>query len=379
MKRCFLAGNLVLIFMLTSLILGDEIPILWAQDKPGLAAEWERTVAAARKEGQVTIFFTLGPHRTIEDFQKAYPKIKVIGVFGRSSGLVQRMMTERRAGKYFPDARVGGGGRYFDKLVPHSNPVKPILMLPEVVDESKWFEGAHRYADREKRYFFSFIGAPQLGSVNYNTNLVDPKEIKSFWDLVDDKWKGKIVIRDPRGGGPGGGAMRFLYHNPQLGPKFIRRLFGEMNITLTRSERQATDWLAIGKYPICFFCRGIELAARQGLPVNEFGLMKEGAGITSKGGIVSFIDRAPHPNAAKVFINWLLSREGQMAYMKRIKAAEGRAADSLRMDVPKDGVSPQQRRQKGVKYVDVDSAETRNMRPIFKIIAQALNQAGKKQ
>jgi len=57
MKRCFLAGNLVLIFMLTSLILGDEIPILWAQDKPGLAAEWERTVAAARKEGQVTIFF----------------------------------------------------------------------------------------------------------------------------------------------------------------------------------------------------------------------------------------------------------------------------------------------------------------------------------
>ena len=107
MKTCLLAGKLVLILMLTSLILGDEIPRVWAQDKPGWAAEWERTVAAARKEGQLNVYITLGPHRLVEDFQEAYPRIKVIGVFGRSSGLVQRMMTERRAGKYIPDARVG--------------------------------------------------------------------------------------------------------------------------------------------------------------------------------------------------------------------------------------------------------------------------------
>jgi len=217
MKSRFLAGKLLFIFMLTSLILGEGTPILRAQDKPGWEAKWERTVAAARKEGQLNVYITLGPHRLVEDFQKVYPTIKTVGVFGRSSDLVARIHAERRAGKYLADARIGGGGRNMLKSIPFSQPVKPILMLPEVLDESKWWHDRHSYADPEKRYFFVFIGEPQLGSVYYNTKLVDPMEFKSSWDLLAPKWKGKITIRDPRGGGPGGGAMRFYYHNPPLG------------------------------------------------------------------------------------------------------------------------------------------------------------------
>jgi len=354
-------------------------PILSAQTKPGWQVAWDKTVKAAEKEGQLNIYFTLGPHRVVEDFQKAYPKIKVVGVFGRSSGLVQRILTERRAGMHLADVRVGGGGRHIVNLIKNgmSDPIKPLLILPEVVDKSKWWEGKHRYPDPQQKYFFAFIGAPQMGSISYNTQLVKPKEVSSFWDLLDPDWKGKMVSRDPRETGPGGGAMRFFYHSPKLGPKFLTRLFSEMNITLNRSERQATDWLAIGRFTICFFCRGIPVAKRQGLPVDKFGLMKEGAGLTSQGGMVSLINKAPHPNAARVFINWLLSREGQMAYQKAADKM-GSAADSLRVDIPKDLVQPKDRRKEGVTYLDVDRPERRDMKPILKVFEKALAMARKK-
>ena len=112
-----------------------------------------------------------------------------------------------------------------------------------------------------------------------------------------------------------------------------------MDITLFRNQRQGIDWLATGKYPICMFCSNsrIHIAKRQGLPVDSFGLMKEGAGLIVSGGSISIVNRAPHPNAAKVFINWYLSREGQTA----VQSAGGGTANSRRIDIPKDMVPAQ--------------------------------------
>jgi iron(III) transport system substrate-binding protein len=114
--------------------------------------------------------------------------------------------------------------------------------------------------------------------------------------------------------GEGNNTIRFFYYNPQLGPKFIRRLFGEMDVTLFRDRRQSVDWLAHGKFAVCFFCIPSELGAAQsqGLPIGKFDLLKEGAGITPHTGAIGLMNKAPHPNAARVFINWLLSREGQI-------------------------------------------------------------------
>jgi iron(III) transport system substrate-binding protein len=352
----------------------------FAQERPAWKAEWEKVVEAAKKEGQVTVYATLGPHLFVEDFQKAYPSIRVVGVFGRSSDLVQRIYAERRAGRYVADVRIGGGGRDLIQLI-HTkvaDPLKPQLLLPEVADESKWFEGRHRYADPHGQYFFVFIGSPQPGSVSYNAQMVDAREFKSFEDFLHPKWKGKIQARDPRATGPGGGALRFFYHSPNLGPGFIRRLFSQMDLTITRDERLATDWLARGKFAICFFCRGIPVAKRQGLPVEAFGTLKEGAGLTSAGGIISLVNKPPHPNAAKLFLNWALSREGQIAYMRHSGAEQGEVPDSLRIDIPKDEVSPAERRHEGVTYIDVDSPERRDMEPIFKVIEEALGEANKR-
>jgi len=242
-------------------------------------AVWEKTVKAAKEEGQVTIYaFGGATMLPIEAgvFQKRYPEIKVVTVSGNP---VRRLLTERRAGKFLGDVVVGGSSTPWQLYRANAlDSIKAAMILPEVSDESKWWRMKHHYTDPERKYAFKFIGNPDFGSIYYNTNLIQPKEFQSFWDFLNPKWKGKIEARDIRSPGTGTSNMRVFYYNPKLGPKFIRRLFSEMDITLFRNRRQAVDWLATGKFPICFFCSRstIGRAQRQGLPIGAFGEMKEG-------------------------------------------------------------------------------------------------------
>ena len=186
-----------------------------------------------------------------------------------------------------------------------------------------------------------------------------------------------MEARDIRAPGTGGSAIRLFYYSPELGPEFVRRLFGEMDMTLFRDRRQGLDWLATGKFAICFWCEGVERGKRQGLPVDSFGLMKEGAGLSAGQGFLTLINRAPHPYAAKVFINWFLSREGQATFQKALAQSEDGAPDSLRIDIPKDNVLPKSRRVDGVKYLDTDS-QWYAMKPVLKLVEDALGTAEKK-
>jgi len=258
-------------------------------------------------------------------------------------------------------------------------PIKPALMLPEVVDESNWWKGKDHYVDPEEEYVFRYVGSPQLGGIHYNTNLVNPEEFKSFWDFLKPKWKGKIIARDVRYPGPGGGATRFFYHNPQVGAEFLRRLFSEMDITLSRDRRQMVDWLAVGKYAICFFCSGVDRAKRQGLPVDSFGIMKEGAGMVVQCGTLGLMKESRHPNAAVVFINWFLSREGQTTLQKALSEAEESAPDSLRIDIPKDTVTLSNRRTKGTEYLELDVPGRLEMKPVYKVLREAMSEAERRK
>ena len=94
--------------------------------------------------------------------------------------------------------------------------------------------------------------------------------------------------------------------------------------------------------------------------------MKEGAGFTSSVGNLSIAKRAPHPNAAKVFINWLLSREGQISFQQEAVKHKLRQSNSLRIDIPKDIIPPEHRLVEGVDYIDVDTPERVSMEPIRK-------------
>jgi len=90
--------------------------------------EWEKTVAAAKKEGQVNVYMW-GDIATLDEgaFQKAYPGIKVYGVTGRR-GLIQRVTAERRAGKFIPDVSVNGASTNFRFFYRSGflDPIKPV-------------------------------------------------------------------------------------------------------------------------------------------------------------------------------------------------------------------------------------------------------------
>lgn len=358
------------------------LPLHAAEPRRSGQGEWEKIVANAKKEGQVNVYMS-GWFAVLYAgiFQKAYPEIKIVGVTGQGDQITQRILAERRAGRFLADVFSAGVPFPYPQLYRAKifDPIKPALILPEVVDESRWYQGQHRYADPEGQMVFLYAGIPQTGGTSYNSHLVNPKEFKSFQDFLRPGWKGKIEMRDIRVPGSGSGAMRFFYHHPDLGPKFITRLFSEMELTLFRDPRMGPDWLATGRFAICFFCSAAR-AKRQGLPVDEFGIMQEGAGLVSQFGGLALVNRRAHPNAARVFINWYLSREGQMTLQRVIaKAGDGSVVpDSLRIDIPKDDIPLENRRVQGVKYLELDSPERIEYEPILRVVEDALAKAGKR-
>ena len=162
----------------------------------------------------------------------------------------------------------------------------------------------------------AYGAAADSGLVVYNSKLVKPDEFKSYRDILNPKWKGKIVMRDPREDGVQSGRTFFYV---KLGKEFFVKLIDEMKPTIAQDPRTAIDWLARGKYHLCIFgCqRAAEKAEAQGLPVKP-GLpkiLKEGYPVGMGGNGLTAM-KNPHPAAAKYFVNWFLSREGQIFYQK---------------------------------------------------------------
>lgn len=343
-----------------------------AETRAPWQVEWEKTLQAAHQEGEVVLYGSQENGVLFHEFQKKYPQIKVSHVPGHGGPTSQRILSERRAGKYVGDLYLSGAWTGYNVLYKGEvlDPVKPALLLPEVLDESKWWKGRHKYADERGEYLFSYNGeiVPYFA---YNTKLVNPNEIRSYRDFLNPKWKGKMVMLDPAIGGPVGPILTFLYYAPGLGPEFIRRLLEETGVTISRDERQIGDWLGVGRYSISLFTHVTRLrlddARKQGLPVDWFGPknFREGIALSSANGNVGLLNRAAHPNAARVFINWLLSREAQIFYQK-----SNPGVDSLRIDIPKNDVPSYARRIEGVKYVDTEVPGNIDIAPVFKFIRE---------
>ena len=376
--RFILASISLLLFCLTFSLFDSSGA---AESRPAWQTEWEKTVKAAAEEGALVIYMTQAFEPVFrETFQKKYPKIKVTMVTGRGPELSQRVMSERRAEKFAVDLYISGN--ISPLTVFHRakilEPIKPLLLLPEVVDTSGWYEGKHHYDDPENRFIFVFEGTPRSGEITFNTKMVNPSEIKSYWDLLNPKWKGKIVSVDPLLSGPISAAQIFFYKHPDLGAEFIRRFHADTDITILRSNEQLMDWLSAGKYAFGIGARDVDTAMMQGLPLNQFlpGSLKEGSSVTAYNGTLSYFSRAPHPNAAKVAVNWLLSREGQSTWLDSNQKTGG-LYDSLREDISKEKVSERARRVKGAKFLWLNPAWIDELDAIRDIIKKALASSGK--
>jgi ABC-type Fe3+ transport system substrate-binding protein len=210
-------------------------------------------------------------------------------------------------------------------------------MLPEVLDLSKWWEGRLDYSDKENKHnlvFASYVKTPAA----INPESVKPGEIRSYWDLLNPRWTGKIAMKDPTLSGPPLATATFWYAHPALGKEFIRQFFKKQNVAFSEDDRQLLEWLARGRYAIIvapseFTATGLKA---KGLPLELLGAeqFKEGSYLTAGNGSVALLSRMPHPNAAKVFLNWLLSREGQTLMSQSLGYV------SRRLDVPRSHLDP---------------------------------------
>jgi len=283
-------------------------------------AEWEKTLAAAKKEGKITLAGPPGQayRDALVGFQKAYPEIQVeyVGMQGRD--FAPRIMQERRANQYLWDLAVGGGATYFNVLLPAKalQPLKPAV-LPDILQDRNWRDGFDEgWVDLEKKYIYAFIGYVQY-AVHANRDAVSEKDFNKAEELWNPKWKGKITMHDPRQEGIGTQSGTVIVQN--FGEDALRRLFKEQEPVITADYRQLAEWVSRGRYPIAVGVNVPNLDAfqKEGIgrnvkPVEDPKFVSAIAGF----GNVTLITPAPHPNAARVYLNWLLSKDGQSVFAK---------------------------------------------------------------
>src|SRR5688572_12838546 len=119
-----------------------------ADAKQAAQLTWEKTLAAAKKEGRLNLYVgRYGTEPLLNEFRKEFPEIKIVSVNGTGNSLGTRIITEMRANNVVADLFSGGANTNHEVLYEGKalDSIKSALILPEVLDESKWYEGRHRY------------------------------------------------------------------------------------------------------------------------------------------------------------------------------------------------------------------------------------------
>jgi iron(III) transport system substrate-binding protein len=328
-----------------------------------VAPAWDTTLAAAKREGRISI---MGPQgNEMRDaltigFQQQYPDVQMDYQGMSGSALAAKVIGELGAGQHVTDLALAGSTGVIDSLIPANAlaPMPPYLTGPNSRDPGVWRGGKLDFVDSTDQYGLAFSVYVKPPFV-YNPNQVSPTDFSSYRDLLDPRWKGKIVMRDPRISGGGLAAITFMYGTEALGRDYIRQLFAQEPV-ISNDDRQILDWVARGQYPIAigvsdtlaneFISRG--LAVRH----MDTGRMREGGFVTSGNAVVSVVRNPPHPNAVAVYLDYLLSRDGQHAWSK----AAGYA--SQRRDVPTDHVDALLVPKEGVTYLESHSERYVRMR-----------------
>jgi iron(III) transport system substrate-binding protein len=301
--------------------------------QPASAQSWAEVVKAAEAEGEVNVHG--GPGRAYaaalsEAFAKAYPKIKINYDGGPSREVLPKIIRERQSNIFTWDVFVGGAPSLFQILKPINAfaPLKPALILPEILEDKAWRGGFDAgWMDNDKKYSYGF-DLTEDATVLVNWDFVKKADLQTVQDLLKPQFAGKIVSHDPRL--PGEGMFTFQTFYLNFGEQFVVDMLTKQKVLYTDQRRQAAEWLVRGQYPIGFATpvEDIQSFQKQGLGKNievfRVGVNKMSAG--SGFGMVTLMDRAPHPNAAKVYVNWLLSKEGQENWKVT-------ARNSRRMDV----------------------------------------------
>jgi iron(III) transport system substrate-binding protein len=294
--------------------------LAWPVSEARALDDWNTVLAKAREEGTVVVHGAPGKRYAealVGAFNKAHPDIRV--QFSGASGRVDtpKLLRERKANIYAWDVWISGPSTAVGRLKPLGvfQPLRQYL-TKDTMDDKHWQGGFDAgWMDVEKKYYYTFDGTTQ-NPIQVNWDFVKKSSITSIKDLLKPEFAGKIVWDDPRFNGSGNGSSQTIYEN--FGEDFLRALY-KQKIVFVTNRRQLAEWVVRGRYPIGIGVGENDLAVfqKQGLgknveplPDSFYKIQQQSSGF----GALGVVDRAPHPNAAAVYVNWLLSKAGQEAW-----------------------------------------------------------------
>jgi len=281
--------------------------------------EWDKLVEAAKKEGKIVI--AIPPSNELRKEMETALKQR----FGIEAELVPapgpknaaRIAAEKQAGVSYFDAIICGTGTAEGLAHDGSlEALESLWILPEVKDPKQWF-GGHIWEDNvsTNKFLYSFLADVATQNAWFNATLAKAEEFKSFDDFLNPKWKGKLGFNDPRIPSSGQGIWSFMWE--VKGEEFLRKLVAQ-DLFVSRDLRQLADAVAKGKLAVAFGLgrAPVDPFVDAGLPLKPVPPPKEGLPASNGFGVLGVIKNPPHPNAAKVFVNWFLSKDGQEWYSK---------------------------------------------------------------
>jgi ABC-type Fe3+ transport system substrate-binding protein len=320
-----------------------------AQPKEAWQLTWEQTLATARQEGKLVVSGPPGAdqRQVIADgFQTSYPDINVEYTASRGTEIISKVVQERQAGQYLWDVIIASTNPTIISYKPINAlaSVRDALIIPELTQDAIWLNGFQDgFTDDDKKYLYAALGSST--TVGYlNRDCVSESDFKSAQDLKNPALSNKIGWFDPTQ--PGTSSRTAWALSKEYGENWLEDLLRKQKIVYSSDYRQVTDWLIA--------CRvGVALGI-----VNDFILQAQAAGIGQQiteiptglmfksfapggpGGNtqIGWYNNAPHPNAAKVFVNWYLSRDTQQALATRTRA-NSRRLDTMPGD-PSTAMDP---------------------------------------
>jgi ABC-type Fe3+ transport system substrate-binding protein len=256
---------------------------------------------AAKKEGQVVWYTSLIVNQAVrplvEAFNKKYPGVEVKYARGDSGPNAIKVINEARAGKVEGDV--------FDGIATTPPLLKAGLVESFTPSEAGKYPPALRDPEGRWNALVTYFLTPGV-----NTQLVGDGEIKTAQDLLNPKWQGKIAwSTEPSSGAPVYVGSVLQAMGEDKGMAFLRALAKQDIVNVDATNRAILDQVILGQYAIALsiFNHHAVLSAKKGAPVTWLKVEPIPAPFHS----IGLVKNAPHPNAGKLLIDFLLSEEGQ--------------------------------------------------------------------
>jgi iron(III) transport system substrate-binding protein len=326
-----------------------------AQSTASTPSTWDALLAAGRAEGKVVVSGPPDPGAStkIPEAFKKFSGIDMEYLAGNSSQLASRIQSERAAGQYSMDVSLAGADTVYGAFLANGwlEPLKPALMLPDVLDGRLYRTGEAWFRDPDKRMVMQIFSSATTSLLTLNSQLVSPDEFKDSSSLLDPRWQGKMCTYDPGVNGAGIATASAVYVTK--GKEYATQLYKGQGVVLSRDYQQVADWVAHGSYPIGIGVTHQYLVEyyKAGIPLKEMNVADIPQTLSGGFGLVNLWTNAPHPNAARVFVNWIASKEGVSVYGPIENGVP------VRNDVDPTWLPADQIPQPGVQYFDTYDPE----------------------